>query len=234
MKILCVADQRDPLVYTNTVKSRFKDVDMVLGAGDLPMEYYGFIVSSLNKPLLFVFGNHHLKELSYFKRGFRDDYSIVATSKIIRHTYGSIYIGGKIKKVRNILIAGLGGSMRYNDGENQYTDVGMFLTILKLAPRLLWNKIVHGRYIDILLTHAPPFGIHDNPNDLCHRGFKSFLWFMRKFKPAFLIHGHIHLYDMNAKRKSTYDETTVINAFSHILIEFEVKNERIVLQRTGE
>jgi hypothetical protein len=36
--------------------------------------------------------------------------------------------------------------------------------ILALAPRLWWNKLRHGRYLDILLTHAPPRGIHDRPD----------------------------------------------------------------------
>ncbi|TFH04381.1 MAG: metallophosphoesterase, partial [Spirochaetales bacterium] len=60
MRILCVADHIDPLVYSAGIKNRFRDIDLVLGAGDLPMEYLGFISASLNKPIFFVFGNHHL------------------------------------------------------------------------------------------------------------------------------------------------------------------------------
>jgi Icc-related predicted phosphoesterase len=234
MKILCVADQKDPLVYTNTIKERFKDVDLILGAGDLPMDYYGFIVSSLNKPLLFVFGNHHLKELDFFKRGFKEDYSVFSTTRIVKHTYGSVYIGGKVQYIRGLLIAGLGGSMRYNDGENQYTEIGMFCYMLRLLPKLLWNKLFRGRYLDILLTHAPPYGIHDDPEDRCHRGFKVFSWFLRKFKPRYHIHGHIHLYNRNAQRITQYHETTVVNVFSYFVIEIEVKNERIVSQSPGK
>ena len=58
MKILCISDQIDPLIYTNSIRQRFADVDLVLCAGDLPMDYLEFIVSSLNKPVFFVFGNH--------------------------------------------------------------------------------------------------------------------------------------------------------------------------------
>lgn len=84
----------------------------------------------------------------------------------------------------------------------------------------MWNKIRYGRYVDILLTHASPQGIHDK-DDICHRGFPSFLWFMKKFRPRYLIHGHIHLYDLNDVRVSQFEDTTVINAYSHYLIEFE-------------
>ena len=55
MKILCVADHVDPFVYSAGLKSRFRDVELVLSAGDLSLEYYDFIVSTLNKPLYFVF-----------------------------------------------------------------------------------------------------------------------------------------------------------------------------------
>ena len=45
MKILCVADHVDPLVYSINAKERFNDVDLVLSAGDIPMSYLGFIAS---------------------------------------------------------------------------------------------------------------------------------------------------------------------------------------------
>ena len=36
-----------------------------------------------------------------------------------------------------------------------------------------------------------------------------------------MIHGHIHLYDLQATRCTISENTTVINAYSHIVIEFE-------------
>lgn len=219
MKILCVADHVDPLVYSTRMKERFGDVDIVLGAGDLPLEYQGFIASSLNKPLYFVFGNHNLKQFPLFrkKRGSFPPGEIMPHPALDNY-FGSTYIGGRIAKTRQgLLIGGLGGSMLYNGDQNQFTDFQMFRKVLRLIPRLLWNKVIHGRYLDILLTHAPPRGIHDRP-DPCHTGFKSFLWFMRKFRPRFLLHGHIHLYDMNARRVTVYHQTTVINVYDHYVL----------------
>ncbi|HUX12641.1 MAG TPA: metallophosphoesterase [Spirochaetia bacterium] len=219
MKILCVADHVDPLVYSTKIKERFRDIDMVLGAGDLPMEYLGFIASSLNRELYFVFGNHNLNRLNLFKRR-RPAFSVADSSgnPALDNYFGSIYVGGKIVNTRHkLLIAGLGGSMLYNGDENQFTEFQMYWKIFRLVPRLLWNRVVHGRFLDILLTHAPPRGIHDKP-DPCHTGFESFLWFMRKFKPRFLLHGHIHLYDMNAQRVAVYHETTVVNVYDHYVL----------------
>ena len=88
-----------------------------------------------------------------------------------------------------------------------------------MIPRLLYNKLRYGRYVDIFLTHSPPLGIHDK-EDRCHRGFACFLWFLRKFKPTYMVHGHIHLYDLQEKRVTQWNSTTVINAYSHYVIEF--------------
>ncbi|HOV63073.1 MAG TPA: metallophosphoesterase, partial [Spirochaetia bacterium] len=58
-------------------------------------------------------------------------------------------------------------------------------------------------------------------DDPCHKGFKIFLWFMRVFKPKYLIHGHVHLYNINDNRKTIYHDTVVINAYGHIVIDTE-------------
>ena len=66
MKILCVSDMIDPLVYNQNARENFPDIDMVLCAGDLPMDYIDFIVTVFNKPTYFVFGNHDLAEFRFY------------------------------------------------------------------------------------------------------------------------------------------------------------------------
>jgi Icc-related predicted phosphoesterase len=216
MKILCISDHIDPLVYTASIKERFKDVDMILSAGDLPQDYLEFVVSTLNKPLLTVYGNHDLEGLKNLRR--RGD----ITLPWIPSRTGEIHIGSKVRKENGLIFAGLGGSMRYNSGDNQFTNFQMKLEILRLIPHLIINRILYGRFLDILLTHAPPLGIHDK-EDLCHKGFKDFLWFMKVFKPKYLIHGHIHLYDLASVRLSRYHDTLIINAYSHYVIDTKNK-----------
>jgi Icc-related predicted phosphoesterase len=217
MKILCISDQIDPLVYSNTIKERFSDVELILCAGDLPLDYLDFIVSSLNKPLLFVFGNHNLEHLDFYSPGGRP-YEKPYLDETEHQGSGAVHVGSKVVVQDGLIIAGLGGSMRYNRGENQFTETQMMMQILKLIPRLLFNRLVRGRYVDVLLTHASPKGIHDK-EDRCHWGFEAFLWFMRTFKPRYLIHGHIHLYSLSDVRVSAYKETQVINAYSHYIID---------------
>ena len=207
MKILCVSDQIDPLVYSNSIKSRYADVGLILGAGDLPLDYLDFIVTNLNKPLLFVYGNHHVEDMNN-----------------VQGDFCSAHMGSKIRKEEGLIIAGLGGSMRYNRGPNQFTEFQMYCEILRLIPGLLFNRCAYGRFCDILLTHAPPQGIHDK-QDKCHRGFKAFLWFIKLFKPLYLVHGHIHLYDMADVRRTRYRGTEVINACGHYIIDTSNANE---------
>ena len=220
VKILCISDRIEPRVYSTSIKTRYKDIDLVIGAGDLPLSYYDFIVSNLNKPLLFVFGNHQLKALSYYRTKRPMDYYTNTGEPYQRFNVGATYIDRKAARTGGLLIAGLGGCLWYNGGENQLTNRRMALRIMRILPALLWNRIFHGRYLDVLVTHAAPYGVGDK-DDPCHRGFKAFLWFMRCFKPRYLIHGHIHLFDINDPREKKYHETIVINAFRQYILEID-------------
>ena len=222
MKILCVADHVDPLGYSSSIRDRFAGIDLVLGAGDLPMEYLGYIASSLNKRIFFVFGNHHLEHLARFSRHrgpFPDDRTEPFTEPVITNYFGSTCIEGRGVRHDKLLVAGLGGCSKYNRGAHQYSEFQMRMRILRLAPRLFWNRIVHGRYLDILLTHAAPLGLNDRP-DPTHIGFRAFLRFMERYEPRYLLHGHIHLYDINAKRAVRYGKTEIINVYDHYVLDF--------------
>lgn len=231
MKILCVSDQIDPLVYSTSSKERFKDIDLVLCAGDLPMEYIDYIVSTLNVPTYFVFGNHNLSEFPHYHRGASASIAgrtMPADYYDMSHEHGAVYAGFKVLRdfsqgKKPLLIAGASGSIRYNAGLCQYTDRQMFILLLKMFPSLLYNRLRYGRWIDIFLAHSPPFHIHDR-EDPCHIGFKCYRWFLKKFKPAYMLHGHIHLYDLQDVRESLYHDTRIINVYSHYIVEFRHKD----------
>ncbi|MEM9424709.1 MAG: metallophosphoesterase [Spirochaetota bacterium] len=219
MKVLCISDDVDPLIYSSGIQERFRHIDIILSAGDLYFNYYNYIVSMLNKPLYFVFGNHNLKQLHHYRKSI--EYASPSPAyEHYRPAGGGTYVGGKVLylKKHKLIIGGLGGCRRYSNGPNQFTELQMFGKILTLIPHMIWNRIIHGRYIDILITHAAPLGIGDR-QDLCHKGFKVFLWFMKAFKPRYLLHGHIHLYDINLPRASQYGETQVINVYSRYELE---------------
>lgn len=221
MRILTISDTVHDLVYSTAARERFGDVDLVLSSGDLPFDYLEYVVSALNKPLLYVFGNHNDKQRRYPGEDIK-----VAPE-------GAINIHRRIVRHKGLLIGGLEGSMRYRPGPHQYSNVGMCLCILSMLPRLLWNRLVHGRALDILVTHAPPEGIHDGA-DVCHRGFRAYLWFMRWFRPRYLVHGHTHLYRLDAQRESQYRSTVVLNTYGYQIVDIEPLGRKARGQRGHE
>jgi len=232
MGFLCVSDQIDPLIYSTTVRDRYADVDAVFCAGDLSMEYVDFIVDSLCKPTFFIFGNHDLSEYKYYKKTAFGEINDEEKDHLGKHGHGADYASNRIirnkylrftspeGKTSPLLIAGITGSLRYNNGQAQFTESQMKRQLIAMIPSLLWNKIRYGRYCDVFLAHASPRHIHDK-EDPCHKGFECFNWFIKKFSPSLFIHGHIHLYDLHAKRVTVTGKTTVINAYSHLVVDFE-------------
>ncbi len=238
MKILCVSDYIDPLIYSTGAKKNFPDVDLILCAGDLPMDYIDFIVSVFNKPTYFVFGNHDLKEFKFYHNANSSQNSGIGKSaedfsQVEQNSgHGAVYAGFKViasssikikhparKKPTPLLIAGASGSRNYNGGLCQYTDAQMKLYLIRMIPHLIFNKIKYGRYLDIFLTHATPFHFHDM-DDPCHVGFPSFNWFLKLFRPTLMVHGHVHLYDQRTERVGKYLDTTVANAYAHHVMDF--------------
>ena len=80
-------------------------------------------------------------------------------------------------------------------------------------------RAIHGRYLDILITHAPAAGIHDSRQG-AHRGFAVFLRLMRRFRPRLLLHGHNHRYGL-AAWQTQYRETEVINVEPFCIMDYE-------------
>lgn len=219
MKILCVADETDPLVYSPSCKRIFGDCEFVISAGDLPLRYYDYIMTIMGKDLYYVYGNHNLEQ-------FKENVLKVQTpshnpfnSNFAYHFGGNLIEGKCIYDKRSdLIIMGLGGSMLYNNGLSQYSEKQMKWRINKLIPRLLFNKQKYGRYVDILVTHAPVFGMGDGI-DICHRGFECFKTFIDKYRPKYLLHGHIHLFDENENRFYQYGDTTIINVYKSFVID---------------
>jgi len=209
MKILAISDMVHDLIQSPNVAQRFGDVDLVLACGDLPFEYLEYVATMLGKDLYYVYGNH-----AHHQRLMSD-----GSTKWVEPE-GCVNIHHRVVNHRGLLIAGLEGSVRYSSGEHQYTQGEMSWLVRTMAPTLWWNRWRYGRAVDILITHAAPFGIHDG-QDLCHQGFHSFLDFMDRHKPRYLIHGHIHLYRRDAPRRTRHGDTVVINAYGFQVIDID-------------
>ena len=199
MKILLVSDEEDRFLWDYYTPERLKGIDLILSAGDLKAEYLSFLVTMANRPLLYVPGNH---DGGYAQRP----------------PEGCQCVDGKLVTVGGLRILGLGGSALYNGGPHQYTEKQMRRRIDRLRLKL---ALAGG--VDIVLTHAPVQGFGDEDN-MTHRGFEAFLPLLDKYKPRYLVHGHIHQrYGVNRPRCYQYNETTIVNATGRYILEIPDK-----------
>lgn len=195
LKILAVSDFIDKSLTRMVETKTLPPVDLILSCGDMEPEYLSFLRDRLDRPLFYVKGNHDIRYNS-------------------ANPVGCKNIHRRIVTVKNVNILGLEGSMWYNGGANQYTEAMMKKQILSLWLTLWRKKPIH-----MIVTHAPPRHIHDR-EDLCHRGFDCFNTLIRKYRPDYFIHGHIHReFDTPSDRITHVNPTQVINTCGFTLIE---------------
>ena len=125
---------------------------------------------------------------------------------------GAAWIGGRGLRVDGLLIAGFDGCLRYNEGNYQFSQAQMRATVQALVPWLILNRLRYGRFLDLLVTHAPPRGVHDGP-DRCHTGFEAFSWLIRRFRPRLHLHGHVHVHDRRVTTSTRLGETEIVNVY---------------------
>lgn len=148
--------------------------------------------------MLYVHGNHDTK----YKE---------------RPPEGCECIEDKIYRFRGVRILGLGGSMRYKLGPNQYTPQEME----RRLRRMRW-KLWRAGGVDILLTHSPALGHNDGPGSAGTSGFQTFRTVIDTYHPRYFIHGHVHLnYGATLERVTQIGDTTVVNAYERCLFEYE-------------
>jgi Icc-related predicted phosphoesterase len=200
-KVLSLSDKIIDSIYSSQVKERFPGVDLILGCGDLSYYYLEYVVSMLNVPLYYVRGNHS-NLIEHSKTGLRT------------RPQGGTDLHRRVINFNGLIMAGVEGSLRYRRGPFQYTQYEMWKHVLWITPVLIKNRIIYGRYLDVFISHASPWGIHDKP-DLPHQGIKAFRWFIETFQPRYHFHGHVHVYRQDTQTVTQHLATTVINTYGY-------------------
>jgi uncharacterized protein len=198
MKILAVSDQVIDRLYSSSVKHNYPDINMIVGCGDLPYSYLEFLVTVLNLPLYYVPGNHD------------PEHGPSTDSR----AEGCTNLDGRVIFTKGLLMAGLGGSILYQPGgPNQYSQSEMYMRAYRLLPKILWSRIRFRRPLDLLITHSPPEGIHDD-DDPTHHGLRAINLILRWAQPRFMFHGHTIFYHQNLDSHiTTYLGTRVVNVY---------------------
>jgi hypothetical protein len=215
--LLALADEVDDSLYGAHFPSLRPD--LVVACGDLPFDYLEYVVTITNVPLLFVPGNHDpalgrraadgLMPLTRFAPRYAEDEP---------RPWGCINIDGRIARAGGVTVAGLGGSIRYSEGPNQYTEAQMRRRAFLLEARRIRSRPGR-RAIDVVVAHSPPAGLGDG-TDPAHRGIDALNWLIRRWSPRMLLHGHVHPYGGRCADRRV-GATTVVNAIPYRLLEVD-------------
>ena len=193
MRALLVSDIPSPYIWDYFDRANFAGVECVLSCGDLPKEYLEFIVTMLNVPLLYVPGNHDKRFAASPPEGCED-------------------MDGRLMTVCGVRVLGFGGCRSPRRDIHQYPEKDMARRVNRLMP-----KIKRGGF-DILLTHAPAFGLGDG-KDLFHQGFECFRELIERFEPRYHIFGHQHKNYSHEKPPEQVGATRLFNATGHRVVE---------------
>ena len=197
-RILAVADDESRCYYEDYRQGNLDGFDLILACGDLHRTYLEFLTTMAKCPVLYIRGNH-------------DD------PLMEEPPGGCICVEDQVYVHEGLRIAGLGGSYRYRDGRNMFTEAQM-----RKRARRLMLKIRRHNGLDILMTHAPARGINDF-DSLSHRGFETFRDLLDRYHPQVFVHGHIHKnYGVRIPQRTEWNGTTVINAYEHCIFEIEI------------
>lgn len=201
-RLLLLADYVHPFVYREGFPQGVPDVDLVLVAGDVPGYYLEFIATKMTVPVLYVPGNHANELVN------EGDGKVHAPR-------GVLNVHRRVVEVAGLRVAGWGGVPRYREGgSGQYGNLEANLGLRALGWQL------HGKPLDILLTHAPPEGPHAG-SDFAHRGCPYLTRFIHKHHPRLVVHGHIHEYE---GKKYEYEQggTRIVNAYGYRVLELPI------------
>ncbi len=201
LKVLSVSDRIDSNLLERDTYEKYKDVDLILSCGDLPYYHIEKLFQLYEVPVLYVRGNHDPR-VEYGKSG------------PLYGPRGGIDLHNRVVVLNDLIFAGFEGSLPYKEGPFLHSQSEMWRNVFGIIPRLLWNKLVYGRYLDVVLTHTPPRGIHDQESNV-HGGYHAFRWLINTFKPSYFFHGHIHVYTNDEIIETVVGGTKVINTYGH-------------------
>jgi hypothetical protein len=211
VRVLVVADELAPSLHVQAVREIAPD--LVLAAGDLPWDYLEYFASVVDRPVVFVPGNHD-PAIGSSREARNDSWADGDAAHDGPRPWGCTNADQKVVRVAGLTIAGLGGCVRYRQGPHQYSQREFHAR----ARRLLRRARAAGP-VDVLLTHAPPLGLGDG-EDQPHVGIEALHGVLERLEPTWHLHGHIHPYGQQMPDRQV-GRTTLRNVIPWKVLEIE-------------
>lgn len=205
MKIVCISD-----THRKEQSVNLPDADILIHAGDFDINnewhfdkllYWFNELSEKYKHVIWVAGNHDF----YFQGMFNEEIQ----RKLPRNVR---YLMNSMAIVDGIKIWGSPYSPQFND----WAFMGHLEELNKI-----WSTIPLDT--DIVITHAPPFGINDQVRGIS-QGCPALRNRIKKIKPKYHIHGHIHEgYGIYRDENTAYINASFLDEF------YAMFNEPVVI-----
>lgn len=201
LRLLAVSDEPEQALDFERNRAAIAPVDGIIGAGDLEPDYLTFLADAFKAPLLYVRGNHD--------RG--ANWS--GLDNVLPRA-----LDARADNLAGVAVAGLGwpGDER---GQAMRDETGAWGQALNLMLHL------RGQRPPIVVSHVPPRGLGDTPEDHYHLGFAAYHWLCRRLNPRLWIHGHTALAAATDWRQD-WGNTTLVNVTGAVLIELVGAHQR--------
>jgi hypothetical protein len=196
IRLLAISDDRDPALEEATNRESLGPIDLIAGCGDLDPDYLGFVADALVAPLVYVRGNH---DAGGAWAAAHDRLPEPLPDAAVRDNLGLRVLGFSWPRL----------GVRGRPDERI-----AWWQVLPLAGEALIGR----RRPVLVLSHAPPRGVGDEPHDPFHMGFAAYRWVADRLQPPLWLHGHTPAGGLENWRVSE-GPTTYANVTPSVVVE---------------
>jgi Icc-related predicted phosphoesterase len=162
-------------------------IELIITLGDLIREDLLPLASIKDIPKIGVYGNHD--------------------SGTYMPELGIWDMHRKIWEYKGLRFGGFQGCVRYKENPDaiMYTQEEAEKLMTGFPP------------VDIFLSHCPPYGINDEPEEVAHQGFRALRSYLDNYHPKVWFHGHTYPSEQDIVRQ--YQSTRIEYVFRYRVIE---------------
>jgi hypothetical protein len=197
IRVLAASDEHDPTLDFESNRASLGHIDLVVGCGDLSPERLAFLGDAFRASMVFVRGNHD-------RGGPWPEPELVPRPSS----------GVDTRSLPGIPLLALpwptsrrGAAVR---------DEGAAWGQVARALRL--RALRRGARSWLVISHVPPRGAGDTPDDPYHLGFAAYRFVLNRLAPPLWLHGHTSR-AASLSWQVKHDRTTLLNVTGSVLVE---------------
>lgn len=210
LRLLALADEVDPALDSAASREQLRPVELIVGCGDLPVDYLRLVTDTFNAPLIYVRGNH-------------DVGGAWSSGEATRVHLPDPLPDGRPVAEGGLSVIGFNGVPWHGGSGLQRGELFYWrrslAAWLALRPRRPVPRRGSAVQPLLVVTHTAPRGINDGP-DRVHRGPAALRWLAGALRPALWLHGHTTLVVRRLEARSVERGGTLFyNCAGAVLVE---------------